>query len=258
MRYLFGDSDLAAQRLALVAATFGPPSQRFLATVVETLGRSPRVALDLGCGPGFTTRLIADVTGARRTIGIDSSPAFVELAARRHPDLAFTEHDVTALPLPEAPADLVYCRLLLAHLPDPAAVARAWLTQVAPGGGLALDEIGWIESSHPVLQRYEELVVAASAARGAPMYAGPLLAGFDPGPGYDAPVVTETTFPVATADAARMFAMNFQVWRTDPAVAPLLAPGEGDALQRDLDDLATADGSAITWGLSQMLVTRHP
>src|SRR3712207_3402679 len=53
-RYTFGDSDLAAARLAVVADAFAESSQRFILNSSPT---SSEVAVDLGCGPGFTTHL---------------------------------------------------------------------------------------------------------------------------------------------------------------------------------------------------------
>ena len=46
---------------------------------------------------------------------------FLELArAAARGGIAFLEHDVTAVPFPEGPADLAYCRFLMTHLADPA------------------------------------------------------------------------------------------------------------------------------------------
>jgi len=77
VRYTYGESDAAAQRLALVAQTFESSTESFLRRVVT---RPPELAVDLGCGPGFTTRLIARATGARRVVGLDRSDAFLRRA----------------------------------------------------------------------------------------------------------------------------------------------------------------------------------
>ena len=61
-RYLYGDSDVAAERLGIVAGIFRETTRAFLE---ETVRERPALAIDLGCGPGHTTRLIQDVTGAR-------------------------------------------------------------------------------------------------------------------------------------------------------------------------------------------------
>ena len=56
--YAFGDSAPAARRLALLADLFEPASQPFLARFA---GRQLGLAVDLGCGTGYTTRLLASV-----------------------------------------------------------------------------------------------------------------------------------------------------------------------------------------------------
>ena len=70
-RYAFSDSELAEQRLKLVADTFSESTSSFLRDVVDG---PTRLAIDLGCGPGYTTRLLADTTGCERAIGLDESP----------------------------------------------------------------------------------------------------------------------------------------------------------------------------------------
>ncbi len=84
-RYTYGDSDLAGDRLALVARLFRPTSEAFLRAASP---REPDVALDLGCGPGYTTTLVHETAGARRTVGVDRSEAFARRARDRVPDRA--------------------------------------------------------------------------------------------------------------------------------------------------------------------------
>ena len=67
-QYAFGDTQLARERLDLVADVFAAPSATFLREQVDF---RPGLALDLGCGPGRTTRLVADVTGAAKVVGLD-------------------------------------------------------------------------------------------------------------------------------------------------------------------------------------------
>src|SRR6266550_6841019 len=68
--YTFGDTDAAAARLDLVAEVFEPPSRRFLTEQARSIGRC-RLAVDVGCGPGHSTQLLAELVGADRTIGLD-------------------------------------------------------------------------------------------------------------------------------------------------------------------------------------------
>jgi trans-aconitate methyltransferase len=90
-QYVFGDTDLAAARLATVAEVFAPTSRSFLSDFAH---RPFELALDLGCGTGHTTHLIAKVLRPRHTIGMDYSKSFVSLARLTVTNgLSFIEHD---------------------------------------------------------------------------------------------------------------------------------------------------------------------
>jgi SAM-dependent methyltransferase len=253
--YAFGDSDVAARRLALLASVFEEPSRRFLA---EEASPHPPLALDLGCGPGYTTELVASVTGARRTIGLDVSEAFVAAARVRTHEGSPVEyrcHDVAHAPLPDTPA-LIYERLLLAHLPDVERHVAAWVRQLEPAGRLLLDEVEWIATDHPVLAAYEELVVEVVAARGAVINAGALVDGIESGNGCRRRSSVVHTFPVGTVTAARMYSLNLAAWRDDPAVAALASSVELDELAAGLDRLGESGEGRIEWGLRQVAFER--
>ena len=263
--YAFGDGDLAARRLALLHEVYAPSSSALLADAVTT---SPALAYDLGCGPGYTTSMVAHVTQAKRTVGLDSSANFVAAARVRHEEarhqeprtggyLEFTVHDVLAVPFPAGPAALIYCRLLLAHLADPADVVRRWASQLTDDGVVVVDEIEWIETSHPLLRahlRLAELMVAASGAR---MCAGPLLATLSDARGsHNRGLRTRLTriseVPVPTATAARLFGMNLAVADDRPVTLGLCSASDLASLRSGLAELtASAATGEITWGMRQ-------
>jgi trans-aconitate 2-methyltransferase len=244
--YTFGDSDLAARRLALVADTFAPTSTALIASAAP---RGVALALDLGCGPGHTTRLVAALTGAERTIGLDRSPAFVARAraSTSSADVSYAVHDATILPLPGAPADVIHARLLLAHLPDPLAVADEWRSQLRAGGVLLLDEVETIHAPSGVLANHLSVAGALVASEGASMYAGPRLASLGG---------TLVELDVPATRAAAMFAMNLTQWRGDALARRLANADEIDRLATELDAIASgdADGGEVRWVLRQVVV----
>ena len=242
--YTFGDTQTAQQRLDLVAAVFDPPSRAFLVSAVP---EPPMLACDLGCGPGHTTRMLRSVTGARRVIGLDVSAEFVR-AAGVSDGMEFRVWEAGA-PLPADP-DLVYARLLLSHLTDPAPLAASWASQLAPGGRLLLDEVERIETDSDVLREYLDIVVARVAAGGAQMYAGPLLDGID-----NRLIVRDevVAHPVAAADAALMFRLNLSVW-ADWA-ARRFGHDVVTRLDRELARIAAGQVRCeISWWLRQMVI----
>jgi trans-aconitate 2-methyltransferase len=252
-RYTFGDSEPAAVRLRLLSDVLAASSSALLRAAV---GARPGLAVDLGCGPGYSTALVAEAAGATDTMGLDRSATFVAAAATQFPALRFVCHDVTQLPLPTAAPDVVFARLVLAHLPDPAAQIHRWAGVLAPGGRLLVEETEWIEAADPVLQAYEMRVRAVVASQGAPMTAGPLLA--DVGDGPDVRLldnrVRVVAVPVATA--ARIYELNLASWRHDPYAAEHYAPDELDGLAAGLRDLAARASGDLTWGVRQLVLTR--
>lgn len=122
-----------------------PERQQLLAQLLapstrEVLARLPRIpnarCLDLGCGQGNTTRLLAEAMGAAACVGVEYDPALVEYASTQvNPaSVSFQQVDVTRLSLPDASFDVVFCRFLLIHLADPMSAVREMLRVVRPGG----------------------------------------------------------------------------------------------------------------------------
>jgi DNA/RNA-binding domain of Phe-tRNA-synthetase-like protein/SAM-dependent methyltransferase len=256
--YTFGDTDVAARRLRLLSEVFGPPSRALLADAAEVAGRPPGLAYDLGCGPGYTTALVSEVTGAARTVGLDGSATHVERArAGASGAVEFGRWDVRELPFPAGPADLIYCRLLLAHLPDPAATAASWVTQLAGGGLLVLDETEWIRTSDPVLRAHLRLAEAMVATSGALMCAGPLLGGLARAAGVRQRFARVTELPVPTARAAAMFGMNLTAWGSKPVDLGLCDPAELAGLKAGMTQrLESPAEGGITWGMHQAAYAR--
>ena len=116
--YTFGDGEIAVRRLRLLSAAFAGSSRELLREVAAT-GVRPRVAVDLGCGPGYSTALLSRELAPAVTIGLDRSRRYVE-RAREYAlrGLEFVEHDLTRVPFPTPPAELLYGRFIVTHLRD--------------------------------------------------------------------------------------------------------------------------------------------
>jgi SAM-dependent methyltransferase len=253
--YTFGDTPLAIERLRLLGEVFEPASRAFLE---EAVPFAPERAVDLGCGPGASTRLVARVTGARSTLGLDASPAYVEAASEgAPPGVEFACHDATDFPWPVAPVDLAYCRLLLAHLPDAAGLVAGFVDQLSADGLLLVDEMEWLDAPEPTLATYERIVVDLVGSRGASMYAGPIVDGLVAGDGWGrrSTGVRVLTVPVSTA--AHLYRMNLTTWRDDPHVVEHHPAETIERLATELDALATdPDAGTITWGVRQAVFGR--
>ena len=257
--YTYGDSSVAGERLAVLASIFGPTTASFLRRDGDP---GVDLAIDLGCGPGYTTAQVHSIIHPAVTVGLERSEAFVLRARVEHvasigPALRFDVHDVTDTPFPTGPADLLFARYLLAHLPDPVAVRDLWLTQLRPEGRLLVEEIDHIDISIPTFERYFEVVEAMSAGHDTELLVGSTIAGAAPSPDFrlvDDSLVSITPDPRAVA---RIFAMNLSVWRHDPWITSNVPPATVEALADDLADLSdAAPASGITWHHRQLAYRR--
>jgi malonyl-CoA O-methyltransferase len=92
--------------------------------------------LDAGCGTGRRLR----GTGAARAVGVELCQEMLDAGLRemgRDPAIETMVGDVRALPLPDRSFDMVWCRLVIGHLPD-CAPAYAELGRVADAGALVI------------------------------------------------------------------------------------------------------------------------
>src|SRR5262249_32839410 len=119
--YVLATGEAAAYRLHMLHGLCGPGTRRLL--LDAGVRRGMRVA-DLGGGVGMVAALLAALVGPEgRVVGIDSSGAQLDLARERleagGASAGLVEASATDTGLPPESFDLVYCRFLLLHLPEP-------------------------------------------------------------------------------------------------------------------------------------------
>lgn len=96
-----------------------------------------RQAIDLGCGTGNSTALMAAHYPDAAVTGLDSSPDMIAEARRRHPEIRFDEGDIVDW-YPASPPDLILSNAVLQWLPAHASLFPRLLDALAPGGCLAV------------------------------------------------------------------------------------------------------------------------
>jgi SAM-dependent methyltransferase len=253
--YAFGDSELAARRLELLAAVFERSSEQLLA---EAGAPDDEVAVDLGCGPGHTTALLARVSGATTTIGLDRSPAFVEEARRRWGrELTFEVHDVALTPFPTPPIDLLFARFVLAHLPNPVERIASWCTQLGPRGRFVTIETERIDTDVDTFVDYEETVRSVVAQHNADLQVGRVIRDLEPPP--DTSVIHSELAEVRppTSTFARLYAMNLATWRNDPFVVEAVPAERIDSIARGLECLQSSDEVAQLTFCNRQVIYRR-
>jgi trans-aconitate 2-methyltransferase len=107
----------------------------------DLLARSPlataRKIVDVGCGPGNSTELLAQRYPRTDILGIDSSPAMLEEARKRLPSLRFEAADANVW-LPEADIELVFANATYQWIPDHLAQLPKVLKALRPGAVMAV------------------------------------------------------------------------------------------------------------------------
>jgi trans-aconitate 2-methyltransferase len=94
--------------------------------------------VDLGCGPGTSTAILAGIFPGSHITGLDASPNMLTAARAAHPELRFEAGDIGAwAESPGAEYELVFANSVLHWLPAPETLLPRLLARAAPGGVLA-------------------------------------------------------------------------------------------------------------------------
>lgn len=98
---------------------------------------APRTIVDLGCGPGNSTEMLALRWPEAEVTGVDSSPAMLQQARRDFPGMRLIEADIAGWSSAGA-HELIFSNAALQWVPDHATVFPALLRALPPGGVLAV------------------------------------------------------------------------------------------------------------------------
>lgn len=137
------------------AATFDEESQhgihtdaqhnRWLSLLREWTGNDAQRVLDVGCGTGVISLLLAEL--GHTVIGVDFASEMLDHARMKTREagypITFLQGDAETLPLPTNAVDLVTARHLVWTLPNPITALQEWHRVVEPGGQILLIEGYW-------------------------------------------------------------------------------------------------------------------
>jgi SAM-dependent methyltransferase len=121
-------------RIAGLETLYDPFTRRRLQAAGLAAGQR---CLEVGAGAGSVARMMAERTETR-VVAVDMDPRFLD---PQDPRYEIRKLDVTAPgALSDELFDVIHCRLLLMHMPDPVAVLRMLQGHLAPGGFLLAEE----------------------------------------------------------------------------------------------------------------------
>ena len=217
--YSLGRTAQEYERLRAQARVWESATGRLFDRVALAPGAT---CLDAGCGPGETMRLMAQRVGPTGHVtGIDidaplGAQAVAMLQHTGHRQCNFARVDLTAgEPVPGAPFDLVYARLLLYHLPQRVAVLERLWDAVRPGGHLLVQDYD-LQSTGvlPPLESIDEcrrVVIGAFSAAGCDVRVGTRLPELFAQAGIGAPDGTDVAGRLdPLSDAQRQFTGVFR------------------------------------------------
>ena len=255
-KYTFGDNLRASARLRRLAEMYEPESRELL---LRSGISAPRLAVDLGCGPGWSTRLLQDVLKPERTVGLDASAAFVEEARTRHdPDLEFEVHDIVRVPFPVDAPNVMFCRFLLTHLRSLGEVLAAWAGVAAPGALLVVHETESLETNHQVLRLYYRFVEQLQRHHGQTLHVGAVLETGFAGSGWRLLENQRRLLEKPAADMAELHLANLRTWRDDEYAQRAFDSREIAALEKSLERIAGGreDGGIVVNAARQIIAQR--
>ena len=145
-----------------VWATFGEldaATQARLADVLEVRGADPQQAamrraflsdvafpadarvIEVGCGTGVLTRMLARWPGVKVVVGVDSAAPLLERAralAADLPGVSFQHADARSLPFDDASCDVVAFDSVVSHVPGPERALSEAFRVLRPSGSVAV------------------------------------------------------------------------------------------------------------------------
>lgn len=104
---------------------------------------SPRHVIDLGCGPGNSTKVLFERWPKAKLAGVDSAPEMIDAARRDEPAIEWRVGDIAIWSRgDQGPFDVVFSNAAIQWVDNHAALFPQLLSHVAPGGALAVQMPG--------------------------------------------------------------------------------------------------------------------
>lgn len=163
--YILGTDEAELFRLGVQHQVWASEAQKGWESAKFTQGQT---ILDLGCGPGFATKELAFIVGARgKVIGVDKSEGFIEhlkqTSELHRLNIEAQCVDFNHMQLQSNSLDGMYCRWALAWLSNPKEVLIRVKEALKPGGKMVIHEYyDWsTHSTEPAKPSHAKAIAAA-------------------------------------------------------------------------------------------------
>ena len=124
--------DVSADAYGRFIGRYSEPLARQTAALLDL--RPGQRALDVGCGPGALTAVLAEVLGAAGVVAVDPSESFVTAVRSRLPEVDVRRAPAEQLPFEDGGFDATAAQLVVHFMDDPVAGLAEMRRVTRPGG----------------------------------------------------------------------------------------------------------------------------
>ncbi len=213
--------------------------------------------LDLACGPGVVTTLLAETVTPADVIGVDLSEDLLNearayLKSRGTTNATFQQGDVYSLDESLGLFDFIYTRFLFQHLADPKQALSKILPRLSPGGRLCVVDIddAWL-TLHPEpagFQRFTKRAAEGQSRSGGDRNVGRKLGGMLQEAGLE-----QVDVHVTTVNSHQLGMRNF-LDITTGFKKEQVAEEHVNAAMEDLEEIYKCVAMKDAWGFVAVFV----
>jgi ubiquinone/menaquinone biosynthesis C-methylase UbiE len=142
--YVLGNQDNEIARLEMQATLFEPITRQ---TLLNAGLKKDMSCIDIGCGSGSVTRLMADMVGETgHVVGVDIDDRYLQYCTRSinsRPNIEFIHDDICKSRLVDGKEtfDIVYSRFTFHHLTDRSEAVRSMRRLTKKGGTIMIQDL---------------------------------------------------------------------------------------------------------------------
>ena len=213
--------------------------------------------LDLGCGPGFVSTLLAKSFPSVSVTGIDSSKELLRQAKLMQQvemlsNLKFEHGDIYDLDADVSDFEITYLRFVLQHLKNPVGALVSAAKTLRPGGILCAVDIDDEQSQlHPepeALKSFNKRAIRWQAASGGDRNIGSKLKKYFLAADLLNPQVTVKTL------SSRDIGINNFIDLLIKTRYPVIPEEEQETAQREVEEIYATAGTPGAWGTMDIFV----